>query len=182
MNRLGGGVIGWESAESSRAGKATGESDADIARMLGEYADAIAIRHYREGAAKTMQEYGGVPVFNGGDGYGTTSEHPTQALGDLLTIQRERGKIGGLRICYVGTRHKTRAVHSEYVAYSQYDAIDRMYVWGPPEAKFDDYENKRLKELGIEYEYVDTLEEVIRDVNMIHVAGHFGERIQDYGR
>ena len=93
MNRLGGRVI--SAVDIGATSLAKGESVADMARVVGSYADVIVIRHPWEGAAGVVAEYAGVPVINAGDG---GHEHPTQTLCDLYTVKKERQTIKGLRI------------------------------------------------------------------------------------
>src|SRR3989344_66456 len=90
MHRLGGDVISVENAlESSSQTK--GETLEDTIRTLNYYADAIVLRHNEVGAAKRAAKHATVPIINAGDG--NTGQHPTQALLDLYTIEREVGKI-----------------------------------------------------------------------------------------
>ncbi len=107
MHRLGGSVI---SAVDTRATSlAKGESIADMARVVGSYADIIVIRHPWEGSAKVVADYAGVPVINAGDG---GHQHPTQTLLDLYTIKKERKIIKGLKIALWGDLKYGRTVHS----------------------------------------------------------------------
>src|SRR5574341_840122 len=106
MKRLGGEVIDLGSIESSSVAK--GETLADTIRVTGNYADAIVLRHPREGAARMAAEYSRVPVINAGDGAG---HHPTQTLLDLYTIMRE-SSLSGLKIAIVGDLKYGRTVHS----------------------------------------------------------------------
>ncbi|HEY4524882.1 MAG TPA: aspartate carbamoyltransferase, partial [Candidatus Paceibacterota bacterium] len=86
MHRLGGDVISVENAlESSSQTK--GETLEDTIRTLNNYADAILLRHNEVGAAKRAAKHATVPIINAGDG--NTGQHPTQALLDLYTIERE---------------------------------------------------------------------------------------------
>src|SRR4030043_514566 len=62
MQRLGGGVISMASAESSSAAK--GESLADTARTVSQYADAIVIPHPRPGSAKEAADAASISVIN----------------------------------------------------------------------------------------------------------------------
>ena len=86
MMELGGNVIGFSSADTSSASK--GETVSDTIRVIGCYADIIAMRHPKEGAPLVASLKSTVPVINAGDG---GHNHPTQTLTDLLTIQREKG-------------------------------------------------------------------------------------------
>lgn len=107
MHRLGGRVITAVDVGSTSLAK--GESIADMARVVGSYADIIVIRHPWEGSARVVAEYAGVPVINAGDG---GHEHPTQTLCDLYTIKKERKTIRGLRIALWGDLKYGRTVHS----------------------------------------------------------------------
>ena len=89
MYELGGSVLGFSEAQSSSSAK--GESVSDTVKVVGFYADIIAMRHPKEGAPLVASMKAGVPVINAGDG---GHNHPTQTLTDLLTIWREHGQIG----------------------------------------------------------------------------------------
>ena len=107
MHRLGGSVISASDVNATSLAK--GESIADMARVVGSYADIIVIRHPWEGAAKVVADYAGVPVVNAGDG---GHEHPTQTLCDLYTIKKERQSIKGLKIALWGDLKYGRTIHS----------------------------------------------------------------------
>ena len=107
MQRLGGSVISTVDMGSTSLSK--GESIADMARVVGSYADIIVIRHPWEGAAKVVADYAGVPVINAGDG---GHEHPTQTLCDLYTLKKERQTLEGLKIALCGDLKDGRTVHS----------------------------------------------------------------------
>ena len=106
MHRLGGSVI--TASEVGATSLAKGESIADMAKVVGSYADIIVIRHPWEGAAKVVADYAGVPVINAGDG---GHEHPTQTLCDLYTIKKERQTIKGLKIALWGDLKHGRTIH-----------------------------------------------------------------------
>jgi aspartate carbamoyltransferase catalytic subunit len=108
MHRLGGGVLSVaEAAKSSSAAK--GETLTDATRVISGYADVIVQRHPEVYSAHEAAKGATVPLINAGDG---SHEHPTQALLDLYTIQRERGQIDELRIGMVGDLRYGRTVHS----------------------------------------------------------------------
>jgi len=107
MHRLGGNVITAMDAKATSLAK--GESIADMARVIGSYADIIVIRHPWEGTAKVVADYSGIPVINAGDG---GHQHPTQTLLDLYTIKQERKTIKGLKIALWGDLKYGRTVHS----------------------------------------------------------------------
>jgi len=117
MHRLGGSVISV--AEMENTSLAKGESIADMARVVGSYADIIVIRHPWEGAAKVVADYAGVPVINAGDG---GHEHPTQTLCDLYTIKKERQTLDGLKIALWGDLKYGRTIHSLAYALARFGA------------------------------------------------------------
>jgi aspartate carbamoyltransferase catalytic subunit len=117
MHRLGGSVITASDVGATSLSK--GESIADMARVIGSYADIIVIRHPWEGAARVVADYAGVPVINAGDG---GHEHPTQTLCDLYTIQKERQTIKGLRIALWGDLKYGRTVPSLVYALARFGA------------------------------------------------------------
>jgi aspartate carbamoyltransferase len=108
MHRLGGAVISVAEAKSSSSA-AKGETIYDSGRMLESYADVIVQRHPAVGSARALADAASVPVINAGDG---TGEHPTQALLDLYTIEREKGALDGLTVAMVGDLKNGRTVHS----------------------------------------------------------------------
>ncbi len=117
MNRLGGRVISVTDPHATSLAK--GESLADMARIVGAYADIIVIRHPWEGAARVVADYAGVPVINGGDG---GHQHPTQTLCDLYTLKKERGAIRGLKIALWGDLKYGRTIHSLIFALAKFGA------------------------------------------------------------
>ncbi len=117
MHRLGGSVI--TASDVGATSLAKGESIADMARVVGSYADIIVIRHPWEGAARVVADYSGVPVINAGDG---GHQHPTQTLLDLYTIRKERKSIKGLKIALWGDLKYGRTIHSLIFALAKFGA------------------------------------------------------------
>ncbi len=117
MLRLGGSVI--STVDIGATSLAKGESLADMARIVGSYADIIIIRHPWEGAAKAVADYAGVPVINAGDG---GHQHPTQTLCDLYTLKKERQTIKGLKIALWGDLKYGRTIHSLIFALAKFGA------------------------------------------------------------
>ncbi|MDD5038671.1 MAG: aspartate carbamoyltransferase [Dehalococcoidales bacterium] len=117
MHRLGGSVI--SAVDIGATSLAKGESIADMARIVGSYADIIVIRHPWEGAARVVADYAGIPVINAGDG---GHEHPTQTFCDLYTIKKERRTIKGLKIALWGDLKYGRTIHSLAYALARFGA------------------------------------------------------------
>ena len=101
----------------------------DTSRVLSGYSDVIAMRHPSEGSVKEFASASRVPVINGGDG---ANEHPTQALLDLYTIEKElkeKGRgIDGLRIGMIGDLKYGRTVHSLAKLLSLYNNIELYLI------------------------------------------------------
>jgi aspartate carbamoyltransferase catalytic subunit len=123
MLKLGGSNIGLD-AEIASVKK--GENLADTVRTIEHYADAIALRHSLEGAAKLAAEFSKVPIINAGTG---AEEHPTQAFIDLYTMRKEKGKIDGLKIALMGDLRYGRTVHSLAYALALYNI--ELYLVSP---------------------------------------------------
>ena len=111
FNLLGGEVR--ETTGLSNSALAKGESLYDTARVLSGYSDIIAMRHPDSGSVAEFAQGSRIPVINGGDG---ANEHPTQALLDLYTIQKELldhgNSIDGMHIAMIGDLKYGRTVHS----------------------------------------------------------------------
>lgn len=171
MQRLGGSVIGVTEAKVSSIEK--GENLADTIRVVEHYADAIVLRHPFEGAARMAAEFATIPVINAGSG---AEEHPTQALLDLYTIQRERGTIDGLTIALLGDLRYSRTVHSLAYALSLYDV--KLYLISPDLLRMrrevlDDVKNKAL------VTEKENINKVIQDIDVLYVTRIQKERFPD---
>lgn len=142
MHRLGGSVI--SSFEASATSFAKGESIADMAKVVGHYADIIVIRHPWEGAARVVADYAGIPVINAGDG---GHQHPTQTFCDLYTIKQDKGTIKGLKIALWGDLKYGRTVHSLIFALAKFGA-DILFYPSPGLEVPEHVVKKLIKEYG----------------------------------
>lgn len=133
MYELGGNVISMTDGATSSAAK--GESVSDTARIVSCYADIIAMRHPKEGAALVAANAATVPVINAGDGGHC---HPTQTLADLLTISREKGRLCDLTVGLCGDLKFGRTVHSLISAMSRYENVKFVLI-SPEELRLPDY-------------------------------------------
>ena len=180
MYELGGHVISMSSAASSSAAK--GESVADTAKTVSCYADIIAMRHPKEGAALVAAMNATVPVINAGDGGHC---HPTQTLADLLTIHREKGGFENLTIGVCGDLKFGRTVHSLVEAMSRYKGV-RFVLISPEELKLPSYVKKNtLKALNIPYRQTESLEEALPELDILYMTRVQRERFfneEDYLR
>ena len=165
MMELGGNVLGFSSANSSSAAK--GESVADTVRVIGGYADIIAMRHPKEGAPLVAVMKSEVPIINAGDG---GHNHPTQTLTDLLTIQCEKHRLSSLTIGICGDLKFGRTVHSLITAMSRYQNIKFVLI-SPKELKIPDYIKKDILEKNnIDYCETNNLEEYMSELDILYMT------------
>jgi len=180
MYELGGNVLGFSEAQSSSSAK--GESVSDTIKVVGSYADIIAMRHPKEGAALVGSMASSVPVINAGDG---GHNHPTQTLTDLLTIHREKGKIDNLTIGLCGDLKFGRTVHSLINAMTRYENI-KLILISPDELKIPDYVlDDVIKKNNIEYIETTSLDEYMGELDVLYMTRVQRERFfneQDYIR
>jgi ornithine carbamoyltransferase len=102
MLQLGGHAI-FLSSRDIQLGR--GESISDTAKVLSRYIDCMMIRTFSHDSVKELAEHATVPVINGL----TDLHHPTQVMADLLTIQEHKGKLAGLKMCYLGDGNNNMA-------------------------------------------------------------------------
>ncbi|MFC1980672.1 aspartate carbamoyltransferase [Chloroflexota bacterium] len=150
MHRLGGSVI--TASDVGATSLAKGESIADMARVVGSYADIIVIRHPWEGAAKLVADYADAPVINAGDG---GHQHPTQTLLDLYTIKKERQTIKGLKIALWGDLKYGRTIHSLIFALAKFGA-NILFCPSPGLEVPEHVIEKLIKEYGGELKKYET--------------------------
>ncbi|MBI5047296.1 aspartate carbamoyltransferase [Candidatus Micrarchaeota archaeon] len=86
-----------------------GESYRDTIKIVSGYADALAIRHPKEGAARLAADITDKPIVNCGDG---GNQHPSQTLIDLYTIRKNKGRITNLNVTLLGDLKHARAMRS----------------------------------------------------------------------
>ncbi len=171
MQKLGGSVLSVENArDSSSAVK--GETLADTVRVVSGYADAIAMRHFQEGSAAAAAASSPVPVINAGDGVG---EHPTQALADGYTIQREVGRLDHLRVALVGDLLYGRTIHSLLPLLAMFPGQEVVLV-SPPSLRLPARYTESLRASGVHVEETDGLRNAIDGADVVYVTRVQGER------
>ena len=165
MYELGGNVLGFSSADSTSASK--GETVEDTVRIVSNYADIIAMRHPLEGAPRVATKRTLIPIINAGDG---GHAHPTQTLADLLTIYREKGKIGDITIGLCGDLKFGRTVHSLIKAMCRYKNVKFVLI-APKELQVPDYIiSDVLIPSGAEYVQVESLEDVMPTLDVLYMT------------
>lgn len=146
MQRLGGSVISAEGIQFSSLFK--GESIEDTIIMAGQYADIVVMRHPEAGSADKAASVSPVPFINAGDG---AAQHPTQALLDLYTIQKEMGRLENLHVSLACDPKHSRTIRSLAFLLSMYEG-NRFTFISPESLKASDDLLETLKERGCSYE------------------------------
>ena len=169
--RLGGDVVDMGPVEASSVKK--GESLADTVRVVEGYADALVLRHPRQGSAKMASEYVDVPVLNAGDGAG---HHPSQTLLDLYTI-REHAGLDDISIGIMGDLKYGRTVHSLAHALTNFDS--RQHFISPESLQLPRSVRYDLHETGAQVREHETLESVLPNLDVLYVTRIQRERFAD---
>lgn len=173
MARLGGKVIPiTEGIQYSSVSK--GESLIDSILTLEQYCDVIVLRHPEIGSSAQAAKYAHVPIINAGDGAG---EHPTQALLDLYTIQKELGTIDGLRISMVGDLRYGRTVHSLTKLLKNYNVSLRFV--SPDTLRLPLDLMNDLIDSGMDVRESIKVQDVIKDTDVLYVTRIQKERFSD---
>ncbi len=172
IQRLGGKVIGFADGANTSAKK--GETLADTARIISNYADAIVMRHPKDGAARVVSEFAHVPVINAGDG---TNQHPSQTLLDLVTIQETQGRLQELKVALVGDLKYGRTVHSLVQALSRW-GCEFAFI-SPSALSMPDYICEQLDDTGSNYKTLSSLEEALAWADIVYMTRIQRERFDE---
>lgn len=164
MLRLGGNTLGFSDPNTSSAAK--GETIADSARTIGKYADLIVVRHPKEGTAKLMSRYAGVPVINAGDG---GHHHPTQTLTDLLTIRHYKGDFNGLNVGVCGDLKFGRTIHSLVTCLARYENVRFRFI-SPEELRMPAFVKEELDAKQVPYTETTDLEGTIHELDVLYMS------------
>ncbi len=165
MMELGGQVLGFSSASTSSVSK--GETIHDTMKVVSNFVDIIATRNPLEGAALVSMEAADVPVINAGDG---GHFHPTQTLGDLLCIYKERHSLDNLTLGICGDLLYGRTVHSLLSAFSYFKNI-KVVLISPKELALPSFVKENILEKDhMPYEEVSSLEEAIPSLDILYMT------------
>jgi aspartate carbamoyltransferase catalytic subunit len=122
--RLSADAVNFSSSGSSVA---KGETLLDTVKNIEAMApDILVIRHSAAGAAEFVAQRTRTSVVNAGDG---RHEHPTQALLDLFTVRKHKGRISGLTVAIVGDILNSRVARSAIHAFTKLGA--KVRICGP---------------------------------------------------
>jgi aspartate carbamoyltransferase catalytic subunit len=152
-----------------------GESLHDTTMMLEGYSDLIVMRHPSEGAALLAAEISSVPVINGGDG---SQHHPSQAMLDLFTVRKLKGRIDGLTYAVLGDNRYARSATSFLYGLTKFKP-KMVYIVSPESLRPRQELLKRLKELGLRFELRSDVEQVIGKTDVVYLTRIQKERFPD---
>lgn len=181
--RLGGSVS--DTTGFTYSSMAKGESIADTSRTVSGYADVIVVRHPEQGSVAQFAAATHVPLINGGDGAG---EHPTQALIDLYTVQREFSRLGklvdGAHIVITGDLKYGRTAHSLIKLLSLYRNM-RFTLVSPPSLEMPAEIVELIAARGHIVTPTDSLAHALPDADVIYTTRIqrerlTGEKIDDF--
>ena len=171
VHRLGARPVTIADARSSSAQK--GESLADTARTIEGYVDCIVIRQPVKGGAKIAADAVNVPVINGGDGAG---QHPTQALLDLYTIKKEKGRLDSLKVAMVGDLKFGRTVHSLSYALAPFNP---EYIYcAPDELQIPEDILRGMQQRSIKYQLSSDINDAL-DADILYMTRIQKERFEN---
>ena len=173
MLRLGGSVLSVAEAKTSSSA-AKGETLYDTGKMIEGYADAAVIRNPLVGSARELADGASIPVINGGDGVG---EHPTQALLDLYTIERETGRLEDLHVALVGDLKNGRTVHSLARALGRFRVA--MTFVAPDALRMPDEVTTWLRQNAVPFAESNDLAGTLRTADVAYVTRIQKERFAD---
>ncbi len=166
--RLGGSVC--DTTGFTFSSMAKGESLYDTSRVMSGYCDAIVMRHPDQGSVAEFAAATHVPVINGGDGPG---EHPSQALLDFYTIDKEFARLGrklaGAHVLLTGDLKYGRTVHSLIKLLSLYDPM-RITLVAPPGLEMPSYLIDLVASRGHRVEQRSSLADDYRDVDVVYTT------------
>jgi len=163
MYRLGGNVLGFSDAQSSSVSK--GETLADTIRVVSIYVDIIAMRHPLEGSALAASQFSQAPIINGGDG---AHLHPTQTLGDVYTLVKEKGELEGLKIGFLGDLLFGRTVHTLVQLLARF-GVD-LYFYSPEGLNIPSYVRHALQREGASFFEGEDIEASIGELDVLYVT------------
>lgn len=150
-----------------------GESFADTIKTVEGYADALVVRHAKEGAARLAADISKKPIINGGDG---GNQHPTQTLIDLFSIKMIKGKISGLNVTLLGDLKHARTMRSLVYGLAMFGA--NITLISPYGLEMDPNYLKEVEEkFGLKAKIMN--EPNIKEADVLYVCRIQAERFAD---
>jgi len=172
ISSIGGSSISIADPKSSSIEK--GESLSDTIRIMDLYSDILVLRHPLDGSGRFASELSTSPVINAGSG---SEEHPTQAMLDLYTIYKEKGRIDGLRIGIIGDLKYGRTIYSLVYGLANYN-VDIQLI-SPPSLSIRKESIYDVKNRLKIHEHNDLPQDHLNTLDIIYVTRIQKERFPD---
>ena len=169
---LGGGIIGFASADTSSVKK--GESLKDTILTVSSYSDLIVMRNPMDGSARYASEVSPVPIINAGDG---ANQHPTQCLLDLYSIRKTQGSLENINIAMIGDLKYGRTVHSLVQALSLFGAT--FHFVSPEVLKMPSSVKTWIKKANLDYHQYTNMMDIMPIADILYMTRIQGERFPD---
>jgi aspartate carbamoyltransferase catalytic subunit len=139
------------------------------------YSDILVVRHPEAGSVERTANAIHKPVINAGDG---PNQHPTQALLDVYTIRKERGKLDNLKIAIVGDLKYGRTTHSLCFLMGLFENVSFSFI-SPEELKMPEKVTDFLTEKNIPFIETQDYAQGLKDADVIYVTRLQKERFVD---
>lgn len=141
-----------------------GETVSDTAQVLSRYVDGLMIRTFSHEMIEEFAESSSVPVINGL----TDPHHPTQVLADLLTIYENKGKLQGLKLCFVGNgdNNMTHSLLQAAALTGMHMTVASPKGYGPNDVIFQQAKNKG-KQTGARLTFHDDPTDALKDADIV---------------
>ena len=164
--RLGMGVTGFADPATTRAGDFYKETLEDVIRFTSELVDLIVLRHPTTGATAIAANNSVVPIISAGDGYG---QHPTQALGDILTMTKCLGRLEDRTIGMIGDAN-LRTLKAVSLGLAAIGVKKLVYLL-PRDRPFPDELRQTLTARSISFDFVEHVDEMLGQVDLVETIG-----------
>jgi aspartate carbamoyltransferase catalytic subunit len=168
---LGASVHGIDSQED----QVRAERLEDRIQVLNDYPfDFLLLRYHQEGGAARAAAVSRAPVINAGDGVG---QHPTQALLDVYTLQRELGRLDGLRVALVGDLSYERTTNSLAYLLALFSGL-KLYLVSPQLLRMREEVRQHLEAAGVHVTELRDLRAIAHELDVVYLTREHTERLQ----
>lgn len=164
MYLLGGQVQFTEDASQFFPVRTTSYIEDTIKFLASLHFDLVVLRSSQPGAVRAAAQANVLPVINGG----SDIDHPTQALLDIYTLQRELGGIDGIKIAVLG-RADHRNVNALLMALALYREVQVLLLPFTGQANPEVLEFCRNSGMAVSVE--SSLTPFTQDLNAIYFNG-----------
>ena len=164
MALLGGQVQFTEDASQFFPVRTTSNIGDTIRFLASLHFDAVVLRSSQPGVIAAASEINVLSVINGG----SDVDHPTQALLDIYTLQRELGRVDGIKIAVVG-RVDHRNVNALLLALTMYQDVEVMLF------PFSGQANPQVvgfcRDAGMTVRVESSLDPFVNEIDAIYLNG-----------